>query len=175
MNPVDPARQHAEQAREKLDGIEREAGEIVGAYPDGLPPEAAASLAARWQTTIGAAQAHATLATAETLGVVVGLLEVLAMPQRYLINTDTTLDDAEMAELRKAWGRVEPLRVVSSPDIIGHADAQVEWQWWQGDGYMGGEWVNAYSEADANLCADNQGDGRTRFRVVGPWSERPAR
>lgn len=157
MNPVDQAKQDVERAREYLGAVESEAAQLTRGNPGGLLPRGTgASLAERWQNTIAAAQAHATLATAETLGVVVGLLEVLAVP-------------------------AQPLRIVVVPAdapaeawVPTRADERIEWQWWQGD-YMGGEWVNAYSETDANLCADNRGDGRTRFRVVGPWSERPAR
>jgi hypothetical protein len=139
----------ADQAREKLAAVEREADEIAKNFPDGLPQFMATSFADRWQSSIAAAQALATLEIADRLAAVVGLLEVLAAP-------------------------AQPLRLVK--------DAQVEWQWWQDAGEMGGEWVAAASEADADELSarhycqyPDDHNARVRSRVVGPWTERPAR
>jgi len=70
----------ADQAREKLAAVEREADEIAEQFPNGLPEFMAANLADRWQSSIAAAQALATLEVADRLAAVVGLLEVLAAP-----------------------------------------------------------------------------------------------
>jgi hypothetical protein len=145
MNPAEQARHHAEQARGKLDGVEREAGGIAEAHPYGLPPEMAANLTDRWSNSIAAAQAHAMLA-------MVGMLNVIAYPLRTVGNADAPAE---------VW-------------VPTRADERIEWQWWQDAGEMGGEWVDAYSETDANLCADNHGT-KVRSRVVGPWTERLAR
>jgi len=169
MNPVDQAKQDVERAREYLGAVESEAAQLTRGNPGGLLPRGTgASLAERWQNTIAAAQAHATLATAETLGVVVDLLEVLAAPAqplRTVVHADAPFE---------AW-------------VPTRADERIEWQWWQDGGEMGGEmcgeWVAAASEDEADELAARQywQDPRTdpanhvRSRVVGPWSERPAR
>jgi hypothetical protein len=59
---------------------------------------------------------------------------------------------------------------------------KIEWQWWS-DTKSGGRWMPVGSEADADELSArhywqdplNEGSGRVRSRVVGPWIERPAR
>jgi hypothetical protein len=164
--PDDQAKQHTEQARDKLAGVEREAGEIAEAYSDGLPQEVAVNLAARWQNTIGAAQAHATLAVAERLAAVVGLLEVLTAPPEPTVNVIDTIGPSWLSD--PGYAEAEAGRVA-----LFQVDAKVEWRWWDATPDGSGEWVGAAGEREADTLAGP--GGRVRSRVVGPWIERSAR
>lgn len=156
--PLEQAKQHSEQAqkhageaRAKLETVEREADELAEAYPNGLPAMIADSLTDRWQTTIAAAQTHATLALGERVAAVAGLLEGLATPRAAVAGTD---------DLSGSW-------------VPAGIDEWVEWQWWDASLAGMGEWLAAHSEADADTLAGSH--GRVRSHVVGAWHERPAR
>jgi hypothetical protein len=161
--PTEQAKQHVEQAREKLAAVEEEADEVARLAADELIDASEGPVyAARWANTIAAAQAHATLAVAERLTSVVGHLEVLATPQR------TVVGGAD---------GITSMHGPSWPCDPGYAEVEArplshEWEWLDSDGVT---WQAAPGDAVARSVARDQGAGRVRSRVVGPWTERPAR